>query len=331
MTMRASHLDRHPALVVTAVVVMAFGSACEECESLLDCPIGSQCTRDGKCIEECPPGDYAIEVVVTAPDERTAVAGEVAVDDGTFALTDAAGVIETVLPSGKHVFHAQRGEFTGDIEVEVCGDGQRVAVPIRPPAGTIGVVQGVYDDIDDVLSGMGFVRGIDFTIIDGADIESVGGLDSFRYVFINCGHPMDVTRPALQANLFDWVNAGGALYTSDWAFDVVETVFPGHATGDFGGNAGNYDARVLDGELAEHLDKDDVELAYNLSAWVRVTSISADVDELVRGVDEVEVTDMPLLFRFEQGEGRVTYTTFHNEAQTTDDMDRILSYLVFSL
>lgn len=44
-----------------------------------------------------------------------------------------------------------------------------------------------------------------------------------------------------------------------------------------------------------------------------------------------EVANMPLLFRFEQGEGRVTYTTFHNEAQTTADRDRILSYLVFSL
>jgi hypothetical protein len=321
----------HVLVLVIVAVAVACAAGCEECKSLLDCPIGSICTQEGKCIEECPSGEYPIDVVVTAPDQITAVSGEVAVDDGAFAATDAAGNANMVVSSGKHVFQAQRGDFTGTIEVEVCGAGQRVAVPIRPPAGTLGVVKGIYDDIDDVLGGMGFIRNEDFIIIDGVDIESPGGLDQFRYVFINCGHPLDVTRPALAASLFDWVDRGGALYTSDWAIDVVETVFPGHATSDFGGIADNYFAQVLDAPLAEHLGKDDVELDYNLGAWVRVLSIGPEpVEELVRGVDD-EVRNMPLLFRFTQGEGRVTYTTFHNEAQTTADMDRILSYLVFSL
>ncbi len=325
MSMRIS-----PVVVVVVALLALWGAACAECKSLLDCADGSICSRDGKCIEECPSGDYSIDVLVTAPDRQTAVSGEVAVDDGTFALTDAAGTIQTVVSSGKHVFHAQRGDFSGNIEVEVCGDGQRVAVPIRPPAGTLGVVKGIYDDIDDVLSGMGFVKNEDFVIIDGADIESAGGLDQFRYVFINCGHELDLTRPTLSSNLFNWVDQGGALYTSDWAFDVVANVFPGHATGDRIGTDGDYGAQVLDNPLAEHLDKDDVELDYNLGAWNVIFSIEADVEELVRGVDG-EVRNMPLLFRFEQGDGRVTYTTFHNEAQTTADMDRILSYLVFSL
>lgn len=304
---------------------------CVECQSLLDCPNGSICNRDGVCIEECPSGDYSVEVLVTAPDQRTAVAGEVAVDDGGFAQTDAQGATTMTVSSGTHVFQAQRGDFTGAIEIEVCGEGQRVAVPVRPPPGTIGVVSGAYDDIDDVLRGMGFTRDIDYRFINEDDIAAVGGLDELRYIFINCGHVLDFNVPALNEALGEWVRSGGALYTSDWAFDVVEKVFPGHVTGGgLVGAEGDYGASVLDRALSDHLQKTGVELDYNLSAWSHVASIEPNVEELVRGVDG-EVRNMPLLVQFDEGEGRVTYTTFHNEAQTTADMDRILSYLVFSL
>ena len=35
--------------------------------------------------------------------------------------------------------------------------------------------------------------------------------------------------------------------------------------------------------------------------------------------------------QFAVGRGRVTYTSFHNQAQTTADMDTILEHLILSL
>lgn len=320
------------AVAITVAITVSSAGCGPECRNLTDCSIGFICNVDGVCIEECPSGDVEVSAFVTAPDQVTEVAGEVSIDGGPFQETDAAGALPGLqLPSGRHTFTARRGDFVGETSVELCGGAVvRVAVPVRPPPGTVGIVDGIYDDIEDVLAGMGFVRTQDYESLNAAEIASPGELDRFRYIFINCGHSLNLLDTTVTTPLAAWVRDGGALYASDLAFDVVDVVFPGHAVGGGGGNAGVFVAEVLDESLSEHLGKTAVELDYNLSAWQHVESVSAGTTELVRGIAG-EVDDMPLLFQFREGEGRVTYTTFHNEAQTTADMDRILSYLVFSL
>jgi hypothetical protein len=41
--------------------------------------------------------------------------------------------------------------------------------------------------------------------------------------------------------------------------------------------------------------------------------------------------DKPFVAQFTDGTGRVTYTSFHNEAQTTQDMDRLLEQMLLGL
>lgn len=322
--------ERFASSIAGAVLALfvSLGAGCAECENLLDCPAGSICGVDGKCIDECPDGDYFVDLVVTAPDETTEVGGELAIDDGPFVATGPGAVLAATLSSGVHVLRARRGDFTGEITTEICESG-RVAIPVRPPPGTVAVVEGVFDTIDRVLENMGFVRGIDFDAIGQVEMTAAGGLDAYRYLFINCGHSLDLS-PTLRDQLDAWVEEGGALYTSDQAFNVVAAIWPEQGNGGNVGSAGVFQAEILDQALADHLGKTDVVLDYNLFAWHHIDAIGGNTVELIRGTTG-EVAGMSLLLQFERGAGRVTYTTFHNEAQTTEDMDRILSYLVFSL
>ena len=51
----------------------------------------------------------------------------------------------------------------------------------------------------------------------------------------------------------------------------------------------------------------------------------------VRPEDNVPNAPLAVQFHFGQNGGSVIYTSFHNESQSTQDMDLILSYMVFEL
>ena len=71
-----------------------------------------------------------------------------------------------------------------------------------------------------------------------------------------------------------------------------------------------------------------------LGIWAVMDSVASGVNVLMKGpavVDGVTLTDRPYVVQFSSGSGRVTYTSFHNEAQTTADMDVVLEQLLFTL
>ncbi|MCC6157897.1 MAG: hypothetical protein IT350_07575 [Deltaproteobacteria bacterium] len=148
--------------------------------------------------------------------------------------------------------------------------------------------------------------------------------------------PLDVGM--VNENLFNFVQAGGRLYASDWSFEYVEYVWPDAISFPFDPKIGpgSYEilADVVDADLAEHLGKTQIEIYFDLPIWVVMDGVGEGTSVLVRGsfaTEFVSFTDIPLLARFDAGEGRVTYTSFHNEAQVTDDVYRLLSYLMFNL
>lgn len=79
--------------------------------------------------------------------------------------------------------------------------------------------------------------------------------------------------------------------------------------------------------LRDALGSDTVDLFFNLGGWIRVASVTEEVNVLVHANGE------PMMVQFEPEEdgGRVTYTSFHNHAQATGEMRRILEALVFRL
>ncbi len=95
-----------------------------------------------------------------------------------------------------------------------------------------------------------------------------------------------------------------------------------------GGSSGVVvDATVAADFLQQALGADTLDVVFNLGGWVPVGIVADEVEVLVHD------DDAPLMVQFEPqaGGGRVAFTSFHNHAQVTGAMRRILEALVFRL
>ncbi len=92
------------------------------------------------------------------------------------------------------------------------------------------------------------------------------------------------------------------------------------------GFPGERAATVRDPALVAALGRAQLTVDYDSPDWVEIARLAPGVEVLVESAGE------PLMVRFtEAGGGRVTYTTFHNEAQASADVTAILRALVFQL
>jgi hypothetical protein len=186
------------------------------------------------------------------------------------------------------------------------------------------------------------------------------GLDQFDTTFLSCGmrgvsdHLYNgvaeddhlVSDSTVLANLQEALSHGGALYFSDWTYDLIQAAWPDkvHWAGDEDelddaqrGKEGAVNARVVSSELAAFMELsvgDEIEIRFNQSGWAVPLSVADDVEVLIEADIEYDnpVTgeyelreDVPLVFSFAGG-GRVVYTAFHNEAQITDDARDVLRF-----
>ncbi len=309
----------------------------------------------------------------------------VTLEDGTVVetTTDANGYFTLVdVPAGEQTIQVTKGSFATSFPVVVIGnDTLYLAEPVCiPPTTRIAVVTGVYDSVEEILTGLGF--GIRATYEDSptpsivdpdGNIDIIEGYGSFwledflgdalwlngyQIVFFNCGlDDYDLDSPgsaadAAMANLRAFVNDGGSVYASDWANSVVTRAFPGRINffdddGDLsaakvGMEENGVTAEVVDAAMETALGQTTVSLNFNLPAWVVLDQVSAQAGLRIMAVADVTVvdpytydesphTDAPLLVQFNHGLGRVLYTSFHNESQTTSDMQAILNFVVFEL
>lgn len=274
--------------------------------------------------------------------------------DGNFTLTD--------VNAGSQTIFIEKGSFSTSVQVDVV-DGQTTELPepacVDAGSAHVAVVTGDWDNIETVLAGVGIS---DVTMYDGlngthpSDHDLIGDLDllsSYDIVFLNCGqYEQDFFTNALYVNnLRMYVDAGGSLYASDWAYDFVEIAFPDSV--EFEGNdsqqnaaavgeSGPMSANVADPALATALGGTTVSLNYDLPQWVIPTSAAGNSRVLVTGnasafnyatFQTYNVPNAPLAVQFHFGSngGSVIYTSFHNEQQSTQDMDLILNYMIFEL
>ncbi len=272
--------------------------------------------------------------------------------DGRFRLTN--------VDAGTQTLHIEKGSFTSSQEVEVI-EGQETELPeptcLDSASAHVAVVTGDWDSIQDILADVGIT---DVTLYDGLNgtsptdadlLTNLSLMSEYDIVFLNCGiyEASFFTNQTVITNLQTYVDAGGSLYASDWAYDFVEVAFPSSIDfyGDDNvrnagavGEDGPLTATVVDPALEEALGSTTVNLNYDLPSWVIATSAASGSRVLVKGdpsafsweTFEMEpVPEAPLAVQFAAGAGSVIYTTFHNESQSTQDMDLLLSYMVFEL
>jgi hypothetical protein len=259
------------------------------------------------------------------------------------------------VPDGTHVLTIKKGSFKAFQEVTVTdGRGQLIEeVCFASDAVSILVVTGEYDTVEDVLDRLN----LEYTVIDGrvgtAYVDVLADelqLAEYDIVFLNCGvsDAWRSRRDEVGTGLRRYVKAGGNIYASDWAASLVEESFPGAV--DFYGDdtleyesqvgvTSNVPALVLDEDMSAILGSEQATIRYDLDAWVAVRGGGEGTEVLVQGDPRVydlntgkesALQNVPLAVSFER-EGTVLYTTFHNERQTTMDMDELLREMVLRL
>jgi hypothetical protein len=190
--------------------------------------------------------------------------------------------------------------------------------------------------------------------------DTTEGLDFFNTAFLACGMRGVADRVyngvaednhlVLDAtvinNVFAAVSHGQRLYFSDWTYDLLEATWPdkvewlGSDTeldAAQRGRPGAVNARVVDQGLADFMEiglGEQIEVIFNQGGWAVIESVGDDVNVLVEAeieyddplTGEVATRTSPLVVAFDGGGGHVVFTSFHNEAQITDDARDVLRY-----
>lgn len=289
--------------------------------------------------------------------------------DTRLAYSDREGfwLLDQLPPFFTYKVYIQYGNEMLDTEQVYVDDGTDVVLPepecFDPLQVNVAIVTGDFDDFQLVLTNMGFAN---YTLIDGLTdtdltdfLMSAPDMEFYDIIFFNGGHleedviyDSDGTDLAgdtatIRQNIKSYVENGGAIYASDWAYDVVEQIWPDRL--DFVGDdstpddaqKGEYDfvnAAVSDASLAEFVDKDFVEIEFDLPVWPPIMNADDSVSVHLTGdVTYREGTSTyakptsPLLISFTAGEGKVVFSTFRVAKNATDDMMKALQYMMYSL
>ena len=174
-----------------------------------------------------------------------------------------------------------------------------------------------YDNIGAVLDALG--EGFAHREVQWDDIAQ-GIPSGCRVLFVNCGS--SDTDPDAAGAVRDFVAAGGSLYASDWAGDVVEQAFPGVLEFDQSGVECTLPCQVADPGLREVIGAT-LPIHFDLGGWWRVT----------KWRDGVRV--------YVAAEGRAACSSWlwprartcdlhflHNEAQVSEQEKELLRFLV---
>ncbi len=226
----------------------------------------------------------------------------------------------------------------------------------------VAVVTGDYDDFSKVLTDMGFVN---FKEINGTDqtelvdfLSNADNLNKYDIIFMDGGFveqgviydadTANTTPATVMSNIRAYVEAGGAIYASDWAYDVVEVGWPDRI--DFVGadeipddaQKGDYElvkkAAVSDAALAEYLGEQYMEIEYDLPVWPPMESVASTVSVHVTGtipysdgLSDYTLANVPLLASFNSGDGKVVFSTFRVVRNGGGDMLKSLQYMMYNL
>ncbi len=206
-------------------------------------------------------------------------------------------------------------------------------------------------------------RPLELQVEDLMRVDSTAGLQQFNTVFLSDGmrgcnaqqyngvgeDDHLVADQTVIDNLEVSVRNGLRLYFSDWNYDLFEATWPDLV--DWIGDDTELDsaqrglapqtvnARIVDQGLADFMAVplgSELEVIFNFGTWAVIDEVdesavtvlvAADVEYDDPDTGEVRVKeDAPLLIAADVGTGVVLFTTFHNEAQVSDDTRDVLAY-----
>ena len=269
---------------------------------------------------------YRPNLLVAAADQTASVGGAVVSTrtalNGTYTLQN--------VPVGPQVIVATRGAFRSTVNVTVQPN-QSVAAPTSKLASTgkLAFVRGTFDSIEQIVQG---TLGNPIEEISAASLANSAVTSQYRMIFLNCGLDESVlSNPAVITNLRAFLQNGGTIYASDWAAEFVQALFTGFSF-DFSGDAQTTTASVLDASLQAFIGKSSVSIVYDLDSWTDVTAIPPTAVTLLRGNYTALGTqriNQPMAIVIPHGNGKLVFTTFHNEVGATADQIAVLRHFIY--
>lgn len=320
-------------------------------------------------------GDASITGRICDPDTQTWLTGALAYtyitdEDGLVldtreAESDAEGrwTLEDLPNDADYDVWVQYGnEVLNYMVVPVDESDTEVVLP-DPPCfaqgdANIAVVTGGWDDLPSLLPEFGLPS---YTVVNGQSgdeliefLTNPDALAEYDVIFFDGGHledgifyggDGDGTVTAIKENVAAYVDSGGRVFASDWAYDVVERIWPDHVDfyGDDAvpdaaqvGEPGTVKATLVDeglSLLAGGADK--VDVTYDASVYPLIEATDPGVSVLMTGdapyrigFDVFELAGSPLAIRFTAGDGEVVLTTWRVMSNTDAEMLPIARGLV---
>jgi hypothetical protein len=271
------------------------------------------------------------------------------------------------VPVGTQTVHVEKGSFSSQRTVEVLA-GQTTTIPDDQcqldDEPRIAVVTGQNDDVGLVLESIGIdptsistYNGV-FRVAWGMELlEDYAVLSEYDILFINCGangiddypalllFPTVVESTLAIENLRRFVDEGGSLYASDEAYDLIERAWPDFI--DFVGDDALIDAaqigvfendpvpvRIVEPGLRAAMGIDQFDIHFRYVLWAVIADVAPETTIYTRGdapTDAGIMPDVPLTVGFSVGQGRVLYTTFHQEPGIESATEQLLRLLMFEL
>jgi len=233
-----------------------------------------------------------------------------------------------------------------------------------PQEVSIAVVTGDYDTFDTALEQLGIFT---YDLVDGQEgneletfLSDLQSMQQYDLIYFNGGcleagilydaeDPHNTAPDTIIANLQAYVESGGNVYASDWAYDVVEQAWPDkidflgvdHVPDDAQlGSSQAIQASIANAAMADFIDDDDGKMlvTYDLPVWppietaVHTVSVHllGNVEYRDNGIDQ-HLASSPLLVSFNGGGGKVVFSTFRLAANLNEDMLTMMKYLLFEL
>lgn len=240
------------------------------------------------------------------------------------ATTDAQGAWRMdCVPPGSWTFTAQSGSWSTTFAGEVVSSQHTTLAGeecLDPRSAQVAVIWGEWDSMQDVLTALNIPHTL---YMNSADLLlNPTELAQYDIVFFNCGWNEEVMLNATTVgNIRSFVNAGGSVYASDLAYDMVELGWPSFV--DFYGDDTIRDeaewgplfegtVNVLNSALVTALGGQTTVFVESLGTAMESTSANTQVhlqgDRLGDGVQR------PFMVSFQPSptSGRVFFTDFHN-------------------
>lgn len=324
---KGKHMRNHKLYLAQLflIILITLFSACNKKDSSPVAPksgeySGAYGTVAGKFV--APSGDPIAGVEVSIVSNYTNLTKVMTDNNGEFT--------HTKVPVGSQTLMGSKGSFTATFAVSVQEGQTTNAPPVTiQPKNKLAFVYGSWDNIQDIIRSLGYSP----DSLDASDLSnsSIVNVNNYSALFLNCGMEEYLDEPT-KTNLTKFLNDGGLIYASDYASSYVNLLYPDKITFVKNGSSQTVLADVVDEQTRTNLGKSQISIEYNLSSWAEIDSMSTDFTIIVKGdynsYDGYK-TNKPLAVYKTQGKGLVVYTTFHNEANTTDDMTKILEEFIF--